>query len=79
MAIANFAYSPSSLTVGKGTKVTWTNDDSAPHTVTSDGSGPLHSPSLDRGGSFSYTFDSAGTFSYYCTVHPNMHGTVVVK
>ncbi|GAA3030820.1 hypothetical protein GCM10020000_04530 [Streptomyces olivoverticillatus] len=79
MAIANFAYAPSSLTISKGTKVTWTNDDSAPHTVTSSGSGPLHSPTLDRGGSYSYTFDSASTFGYYCTVHPYMHGTVVVK
>lgn len=80
VAIANFAYAPSPLTVGKGTTVTWTNNDAAPHTVTSDGgSGPLRSPTLDRGASYSYRFDSTGTFTYYCTVHPNMHGTVVVK
>ncbi|WP_344021205.1 plastocyanin/azurin family copper-binding protein [Streptomyces luteireticuli] len=79
VTIVNFAYDPSPLTVGKGTTVTWTNNDEAPHTVTSDGSGPLHSPTFGRGGTYSYTFDSVGTFTYYCTVHPNMHGTVVVK
>ncbi|WP_189308188.1 plastocyanin/azurin family copper-binding protein [Streptomyces albospinus] len=79
VAIAGFAYSPSTLTVSKGTTATWTNNDSAPHTVTSSGSGSLNSPVLRGGGSYTFTFKTAGTFSYYCNVHPFMHGTVVVK
>jgi plastocyanin len=79
VTIAGFAYSPSTLTVSRGTTVTWTNNDSAPHTVTSDGSGPLNSSTLGRGASYSFTFTSAGTFSYHCAVHPSMHGTIVVK
>ncbi|WP_052229913.1 cupredoxin domain-containing protein [Streptomyces sp. CT34] len=70
---------PSSLTVRKGTTVTWTNHDRAPHTVTSSGSGSLNSPVLRKGGSYTFTFKSTGTFSYYCKIHPFMHGTVVVK
>ncbi|MGW1200929.1 cupredoxin domain-containing protein [Streptomyces sp. NPDC002536] len=77
VTIAGFAYSPSTLTVTKGTTVTWTNNDSAPHTVT--GSGGLNSPTLSRGGTYSFKFNSAGTFNYICTIHPYMHGTVVVK
>lgn len=77
VTIAGFAFSPSTVTVGKGTTVTWTNNDQAPHTVT--GSGGLNSPTLGRGATYSFTFKSTGTFSYICTIHPSMHGTVVVK
>src|SRR5690348_1456503 len=34
--IKNFAFNPSTLTIKTGTKVTWVNNDSIPHTVTSD-------------------------------------------
>src|SRR3954452_493257 len=34
VAIKNFAFGPSAETVKVGQKVTWTNDDDAPHTVT---------------------------------------------
>ncbi|GAA3036986.1 plastocyanin [Streptomyces olivoverticillatus] len=79
VTIAGFAFAPSTLTISRGTTVTWTNDDSAPHTVTSSASGPLHSSTLHRGDTYSYTFNSTGTFGYYCMIHPDMHGTVVVK
>ncbi len=76
VTIANFAFSPSSLTVKRGTTVTWTNTDSAPHTVTG---GPLSSPTLGQGARYSYTFKTTGTFSYICAIHPFMHGSVTVK
>ncbi len=77
--IKNFAFNPGTVTVKVGTKVTWTNNDSAPHTVTSDSGSPLNSKSiLSPGQSFSYTFTTAGTFPYHCTIHPTMKGQVVV-
>ncbi|MCC3768182.1 cupredoxin domain-containing protein [Streptomyces sp. UNOC14_S4] len=79
VTIVGYAFSPSTLNVTRGTTVTWTNNDSAPHTVTSTGSGPLRSPTLNRGGSYTYTFTSSGTYGYICTIHPSMHGTVVVR
>lgn len=78
VTISNFSFSPGTLTVKAGTKVTWTNKDSATHTVTSD-SGVFTSGNLLSNGTFSYTFASAGTFPYHCTIHTSMKGTIVVQ
>ncbi len=77
--IKSYAFSPTTLTIKTGTKVTWTNYDTAPHTVTVD-SGPVkfNSPTLQKGDSFTYTFTAPGTYSYYCAVHPDMTAKVVV-
>jgi len=90
VAIQNFAFSPQTLTVKAGTNVTWTNSDSAPHTVTStDGPSTSASPTglfdsgqLASGATFSFTFTRAGTYYYECTIHASMasmHATVIVK
>ncbi len=68
VSIKNMAYNPSSLTVKKGTKVTWTNDDVIPHTVTGSTGGPSNSD-LEPGKSYSFTFDTVGTFNYHCVFH----------
>ena len=80
VTIDNFTYDPPTLTVKPGTKVTWTNRDDVPHTVTST-TRPrtLESPSLDTDQSFSHVFDGPGTYPYFCAVHPKMTGTVIVK
>ncbi|MFI9383778.1 plastocyanin/azurin family copper-binding protein [Kutzneria sp. NPDC052558] len=78
--IKNYAFTPASITVSPGDTVTWTNEDTAPHTVTVT-SGPVKfaSPTLQQGQTFSYTFTQAGTYSYYCAVHPDMKATVTVQ
>ena len=77
VSISNFAFAPATLTVPVGATVTWTNHDEEPHTVVaSDGS--FHSPGLGTDATYSYTFPTAGTFDYICSIHPFMHGTVVV-
>ncbi|MFI9363291.1 cupredoxin family copper-binding protein [Kitasatospora sp. NPDC053057] len=80
VTIKNFAYSPPTLTVKAGTKVTWTNTDPDAHTVTSkQGSGgPLQSAALATNDTYSYTFTQPGTYPYYCTIHPFMTATVEV-
>ena len=80
----NSKFVPSSLTITKGTKITWTNKDSYDHTVTSGTpghpSGLFDSGNIASGGIFNYTFDSTGTFQYYCRVHPDiMQGTIIVN
>jgi len=76
-------YIPSSVNVGVGETVTWSNDDTAAHTVTSGtaSGGPdgLFDSSLFAAGTtFSHTFEEEGTFDYFCMVHPWMVGTVTV-
>jgi amicyanin len=75
--IDNFAFAPATLTVKAGTTVTWTNKDEDPHTVVDNG-GAFRSEALGSGGTYSFTFPTAGTFDYICSVHPFMHGSVVV-
>ncbi len=76
--IADYDYSPRTLHVAVGTKVTWTNKDATNHTVTFK-SGVKSPGKLNRGQKRSVTFGKAGTFKYVCQYHPNMHGTVVVR
>ena len=77
--IDNFTFSPAVLTVPAGAKVTWTNHDDIPHTVTSAATPRLfHSGPLDTGDSFSFVFDAPGEYKYFCALHPHMQGTVVV-
>jgi plastocyanin len=78
VSIMNFAYDPSPVEVAVGDTVTWTNNDSVPHTVTSS-DGSIQSGTMQPGQSFSYTFETAGSFDYHCEFHPNMSGQVVVQ
>ncbi len=78
VSIKNFAFSPASITVKTGTAVTWTNVDSAPHTVT-ELANAFDSGQIALSGVFKFTFATAGTFTYHCTNHPMMaNGTVIV-
>lgn len=77
VAIDDFAFVPATVTVRVGTTVTWTNRDEEPHTVAA-GDGTFHSPGMGTGATFSHTFTTAGTFDYVCSIHPMMHGSVVV-
>lgn len=79
--IANFAFTPSTLTVHVGETVTWLFDQpGVPHNVYSTG-GPVHfeSPGYQSSGTFRFTFTTAGTYTYVCQIHPNMVGTIVVS
>lgn|SRR6266496_2202481 len=77
VTIMNFAFSPLTLTVKTGTKVTWTNKDTVTHTVTAD-QGAFNSGLLPSGNSFSFTFTQAGTYSYHSNIHHSMMATTVV-
>lgn len=79
VSIADFAFSPGTVTVGVGDTVTWTNNDAGiPHTVSSDSGSELASGQLAGGASYQKTFSAAGTFAYHCDIHPSMTGQVVV-
>ena len=76
--IANFTFKSQALTVKSGTTVTWTNADDIPHTVVSK-NGVFKSKVLDSGDKFSFTFAKPGQFGYFCSLHPHMTGTIIVK
>jgi plastocyanin len=77
------AYSPNPAQVSVGGTVTWTNDDSQPHTATS-GENATPDMTFESGimapaATFSHTFAEAGEYPYFCLLHPNMVGTVSVS
>ena len=73
-------FSPATITVviGVNNTVVWTNKDNVPHTVTS-ATKAFDSGNLNAGDTFSYTFTAAGIYQYFCSYHPWMKGTVIVK
>lgn len=80
-------YSPDVVETTVGSMVTWTNEDTTPHTVTSgtvEGNvgtpdGVFDSDILAKSASFSWVPEEAGEYDYYCTLHPFMTGKVVVS
>ncbi|MGI8632832.1 MAG: cupredoxin domain-containing protein [Solirubrobacterales bacterium] len=77
--IADFEFKPPEVTVEAGTKVTWTNKDSANHTATADDKTVFDTGNLNQGDAKSATLDKAGTYGYICDIHPYMKGSVTVK
>jgi len=78
VAIRNFTFTPGNLQVPVGAEVTWTNDDSAPHTATARDES-WDTGTLNKGESKTIAFDKAGDYTYYCRVHPNMVARIAVK
>lgn len=78
-------YTPSTITVKLGTKLTWVNQSSS-GMWTASALHPTHMllPGFDelksvaKGGSYDYTFTKVGTWKYHNHVQPSDTGTVVV-
>jgi len=81
--ITDSCYVPSEITIDQGGEVTWSNDDSAFHSVTSGSygnpTGLFDSGYMDPGQKFTVLFDEKGNFDFYCTLHPWMKGRVIVQ
>jgi len=75
-------YAPASVTVAKGGKVTWTNNDPVAHTVTAtswpSGASGFDSGNMNANATYTVTFTVDGTYNYLCSYHYWMHGTVMV-
>jgi plastocyanin len=69
---------PATLTVQTGVTVTFVNDDDDAHTATAD-DGSWDSEGLNQGQQWTHVFTKSGSVAYHCTVHPTMHGTIVVR
>jgi plastocyanin len=77
IAIAGFAFDPATLSVGTETTVTWTNNDTAAHTVTAD-DGSFDSKTIAPGATFTHSFGREGTYAYHCAIHSSMTATITV-
>lgn len=79
VAIVNFLFEPQEIQVAPGTRVTWTNKDTAPHNVqdVSDLNLPI-SQDMNLDEKFSITYEKPGSYPYVCGLHPFMTGTVKV-
>jgi plastocyanin len=75
--INNFAFHPPTLTVAKGTTVTFSNSSKVTHTATRGGA--FDSGLIRPGKSVSIRFTHKGTFAYHCEIHPLMHGKIIVN
>ena len=78
VAIRNYDFAPKSLTVGVGTRVTWTNDDATAHTATADTAG-FDTGTVAPKASHTIDFKHPGTFTYHCAFHAFMTATITVK
>jgi plastocyanin len=72
------AFVPAKLEVAVGARITWTNADDIPHSVTAlDGrfdSGPIL-----PGKSFQWRPKEPGALDYHCVFHPSMTATFTVR
>lgn len=80
VVVANFAFTPSSLSVRVGDSVTWDFEQpDAPHNVANGSGADQFASGAPQGrGHFTHRFTQAGTFNYVCVVHPSMRGSVTV-
>jgi plastocyanin len=75
--IKGVAFDPKDLTIKRGERVKWINQDPFPHTVTARGAFDSHS--IPAGASWTHAARRPGVYAYSCTLHPNMQGTLRVQ
>jgi plastocyanin len=82
----NFLPSTITLVIGVNNTISWTNKDSADHTVTftkvptGAQESSISNPDVSPGETFTITLTAPGTYQYHCAFHPGwMHGTITVK
>jgi len=91
VCMANILFDPSTLTIMRGTTVTWQNADGVGHTTTSNPSNPAACPAWDNAVAVGATApgvlfnpSSAVTCQYYCRIHATptsgaMRATIAVQ
>jgi plastocyanin len=66
-------YIPNPAQLSVGSKITWINKDTAPHTATAI-NGSFDTSLINAGSSGSAIIKGTGTIQYHCTIHPWMTG-----
>lgn len=77
--VADFNFSPSTLSLPRGGLSQWAFDGPSDHTATdASGMGLFDSGPRSAGTTYSTTLLGSGTYRYNCTIHPAMTGTLGV-
>jgi plastocyanin len=76
--IKRSAFSPATVSIVAGDRVTWRNTDTRDHQVVST-TGAFASPVLRAGRTYTFTFDVAGTYRYRDALVPSSTGTIRVS
>ena len=77
--IKDFSFKTDPIQTKVGDTITWTNDDTTPHSAALD-NGSCPTDTIQPGNSGSLQFTLAGTYPYHCAIHPTqMKGTIVVS
>lgn len=86
--VADFSFSPTTLTMRANTTVIWYQEGPSSHTVTSGtdnrATGVTHadkkfsSGTLKPGSNFSFTFTTPGVYYYFCSIHPKQMSALIV-
>ncbi len=85
VTLSSDGYSPATLNIKVGTKVTWVNKSGATATVSSDphpthtAYTPLNLGQFKNGEMLSLTFEKSGTYSYHNHLTPTQKGTIIVE
>src|SRR5512146_708833 len=76
--VEGMKFAPERLEVAAGDTIIWTNQDPVPHTITAK-KARIESGDIAPGRSWKFTARRKGEIDYICSVHPVMHGSIIVK
>ena len=78
VALRMYAFGPTTLTVSKGTRVTWVNHDATAHTATAN-NGAFDTGTINPGKRKTLALTKPGTYVYHCAFHAFMTAKITVK
>lgn len=78
IVIRDFEFLPANDEIKVGTKLTFVNEDTAPHTATSSDGKAFDTAILNKGDEKAVTVTKPGVYAYICAVHPFMKATLKV-
>ena len=76
VTIDHFEFMPRTIDIAKGGTVVFANESKVKHTATE--RGVFNTGKIKPGQAAAVRFTAKGTYSYHCTIHPKMHGKIVV-
>jgi plastocyanin len=76
--VADGCTRPTAITVSAGAHLAVANDDTTAHTATAD-DGSFDTGDISPGSTSTIDLSKPGRIAYHCSIHPFMHGTIVVR